>query len=59
MHFEPSKKNSFRFPSAKSVEKMDKQMYFPETPARDSNDADYNRPSDSYMPKEKHNHETK
>lgn len=59
MRFEPSKKKYYRFPSAKSIEKMDKHMYFPEIPVHASDDSHYNYPSNSFMPEKEHNHDSK
>ena len=59
MFFEPYKKTYYRFPSAKSVAKMDRQMYFPEKPAHAIDDSNYDRPRNSYMPESEHNYDFK
>ncbi|TAH72919.1 MAG: hypothetical protein EWM47_02920 [Anaerolineaceae bacterium] len=59
MYFEPSKKTYYRFPSAKSVAKMDKRMYFPEKPAHASDDSHYDYSSNSFMPEREHNYDFK
>jgi len=32
MYFEPSKKNTYRFPSVNSIHEMDSKNYFPDKP---------------------------
>lgn len=59
MHFEPSKKTYYRFPSTKSVAKMDKQMYFPEKPAHATDDTNYDHSANSYMPESEHSYDFK
>lgn len=59
MYFEQSKKTYYRFPSTKSVAKMDKQMYFPEKPAQAIDDLHCAHPSSSYLPEREENHEFK
>ena len=59
MYFESPKKTYYRFPSTKSVAKMDKQMYFPEKPAHASDDSNYDRTKSSYMPEKEHSYEFK
>lgn len=59
MYFEPSKKTYYRFPSSKSVARMDQQMYFPEKPAHANHDLHHDHPSNSYMPEKEHRNEFK
>ena len=55
MYFEPSKKTTYRFPSAQSVAKLDNRMYFPKKPdhAKEASHYDYNESCD-YMPEREH-----
>jgi hypothetical protein len=59
MYFEPYKKNYYRFPSTKSIAKMDNRMYFPEKPAHARDDANHDGPSNSYMPERDHSYDAK
>ncbi|NLL01081.1 MAG: hypothetical protein GX271_10530 [Clostridiales bacterium] len=59
MYFEPYKKTYYRFPSTKSVEKMDKRMYFPEKPAHASHETHQEYPHNSYMPEAEYRHDFK
>lgn len=59
MYFEPSKKTYYRFPSTKSIDKMDKHMYFPEKPGHDRYDTHHDHPSFSHMPEREHGNDFK
>ncbi|MDD4113230.1 MAG: hypothetical protein PHC56_09415 [Herbinix sp.] len=59
MHFEPYKKTYYRFPSTKSVAKIDKQMYFPEKPNHATDNPNYDHPTNSYVPEREHNYDFK
>lgn len=50
MYFESAKKNYYHFPSAKSVERLDNRMYFPEKPAHAKEDSHYQHSTKDYMP---------
>ncbi len=47
MYFEPDKKAYYRFPSANSVQKLDKRMYLPEKPTH-AIDNSYDNHNTSY-----------
>lgn len=57
MYYEPSKRTYYRFPSTKSVAKMDKQMYFQEKPAHATDDLHYYNTSNSFIPEKEHRYD--
>lgn len=50
MYFESNKKTYYRFPSAHSVAKLDRQMYFPEKPSHAYEGSHDQHISNIYMP---------
>ncbi|NLL73106.1 MAG: hypothetical protein GX237_06215 [Clostridiales bacterium] len=58
MYFEPTKKTYYRFPSARSVARLDSQMYFPEKPSYTNESSQYQHTSKTYyMPEREQNYD--
>lgn len=49
MYFEPSKKTYYRFPSARSVTKLDNRMYFPEKPTYTKDNSIYQNTANAFI----------